>query len=364
MEWTMNRQQIISRLKQTFKTPGIPDLHLEQVNRSKGQPRKSADLVVHFKYGDKEFRLLCEVKGDARSITVENAISRLQELIKKDAGGENEKPCLVVPFLPETMRNRLRKRQISFIDLSGNVYISEPGRLHIERDGKPNAFVETQLSNNVFSDKRSLVLRYLFARPGEFAGVREIAEACQINPGGVTVAVKLLEEAGYIARDHRGRSKLVRWRELLEDWAAYCRVKKQNESRFYWNARSLGEMISTLASIAGLPGRSFALTRHAGAHLVAPYVNYEGLHAYVGDDEVRDELVEALKLRPVDKGANVFFLQPYYKGSVFYGARVVEGVKVVSDIQLYLDLKNFPVRGEEQAENLLRTVIAPFEESV
>jgi hypothetical protein len=64
-------------------------------------------------------------------------------------------------------------------------------------------------------------------------------------------------------------------------------------------------------------------------------------------------------MRPAEKGANVVLLRPYYKESVFFGARRIKGIEVVSDVQLYLDLKNFPVRGEEQAENLLRRVIAP-----
>ena len=88
-------------------------------------------------------------------------------------------------------------------------------------------------------------------------------------------------------------------------------------------------------------------------------MNYEGLHAYARDQEVIDELTRAFKMRPAEKGANVFLLRPYYKEFVFFGARNIKGVEVVSDVQLYLDLKHFPVRGEEQAENLLRRVIAP-----
>src|SRR5208337_5090797 len=110
-------------------------------------------------------------------------------------------------------------------------YISDPGLLHIEREGRPNMFVDSQVSSNIFADKRSLVLRYLFAHPKELSGVREIAENCGANPGGVSVTLKLLEETGYIARNHQGQSKLIRWRELLEDWAAYYKVRKRSESR-------------------------------------------------------------------------------------------------------------------------------------
>ena len=346
----MDQKQIISRLKQGFDEIGIPGLHLEQIKESAHQP-----LEVDVAFGEKGLRLLCEVRSDARSITMEKAISQLEGWMKHK-GGKGVKPCLVVPFLPESMRSKLRRRNISFIDLSGNIYISDPGLLHIEREGRANMFTGSQLSSNIFADKRSLVIRYLFSHSKEFAGVREIADACGANPGGVSVALRLLEEAGYVARNHQGRSKLVLWRELLEDWASYYKVKKQGESRFYWNTQSLDQMLELLADY---PHQGFALTGHAGAHLVAPYVNYEGLHAYAKDQEVIGELTKAFKMRPAEKGANVFLLRPYYKESVFFGARRIKGIEVVSDVQLYLDLKNFPVRGEEQAENLLRRVIAP-----
>jgi len=42
----------------------------------------------------------------------------------------------------------------------------------------------------------------------------------------------------------------------------------------------------------------------------------------------------------------------YYKHSVFYKKQKVKESWVVSDIQLYLDLYNYPIRGLEQAEHI------------
>jgi hypothetical protein len=52
-----------------------------------------------------------------------------------------------------------------------------------------------------------------------------------------------------------------------------------------------------------------------------------------------------MKLRRVEHGANLIFLLPYYKHSVFYGKQRIRRVWVVSDLQLYLDLHNYPIRG-------------------
>ncbi len=346
----MDRRQIISHLKHGWAEIGMPGLRLNRVEMPVHSP-----LELDVAFGEKELRLLCEVKSDARSITVDRAISRLRELMEQK-GAQDVKPCLVVPFLSQPMRDKLRSKNIGFIDLSGNIYINDPGLLHIERDGRDNRFTDSQRSGNIFADKRSLVIRYLFAHPHELVGVREIADACGTNPGGVSVALKLLEEAGYVARNRQGRGKLVAWQSLLEDWAAFYKLRKQRAARFYWNAQSLDHMLELLADQIH---QGFALTAHAGAHLVAPYVNYEGLHVYVRDLEVIERLTEAFRMRPAERGANVFLMRPYYKESAFFGARRIRGLEVVSDIQLYLDLKNFPIRGEEQAENLLRRVIEP-----
>ncbi len=56
----------------------------------------------------------------------------------------------------------------------------------------------------------------------------------------------------------------------------------------------------------------------------------------------------------LDKGANLILMHPYYPNSAFYDSRVIDGLPVVSDIQLYLDLYGYPVRGREQAEHLFQ----------
>jgi len=63
-----------------------------------------------------------------------------------------------------------------------------------------------------------------------------------------------------------------------------------------------------------------------------------------------------LDLKPVDSGANVQILSPYDAG-VFYGAAEVDGSRVVSPIQVYLDLANYRGCGEEAAEAVCEQVI-------
>jgi hypothetical protein len=55
-------------------------------------------------------------------------------------------------------------------------------------------------------------------------------------------------------------------------------------------------------------------------------------------------------------------MRPWYARSAWEGMREVNGVPVVSDLQLVLDLWHYPVRGREQAEMLLRRMAARMQE--
>ena len=78
------------------------------------------------------------------------------------------------------------------------------------------------------------------------------------------------------------------------------------------------------------------------------------MHVYV--QGTPRPIIEVLDLTPVEFGGNLHLSSPEDEG-VMFGARQVEGVTVVSDLQLYLDLYSWPARGREQAEHLRETVM-------
>jgi hypothetical protein len=80
------------------------------------------------------------------------------------------------------------------------------------------------------------------------------------------------------------------------------------------------------------------------------------VHLYVPSENVALEIAKKLEVNPTPKGGNVKFVLPYDEG-VFYGMREIRGAKVVSNVQLYVDLFNFPARGEEAASQLLEVML-------
>jgi len=97
----------------------------------------------------------------------------------------------------------------------------------------------------------------------------------------------------------------------------------------------------------------YALTLFAGARHRAPFVRHPAVHAYVEGDP--GSIAQELDVRPNDSG-NLVLIRPRDEG-VFFGAQDCDGVRVASDVQLYVDLSSFEARGREQAEHLLDVVM-------
>ena len=116
-----------------------------------------------------------------------------------------------------------------------------------------------------------------------------------------------------------------------------------------YTLRDVAEAEAGLAEECSKRGWSFALTGLSGATRLVPAVRYQRAMAYVGGPP--EELLDPLQLKVVESGANVSLLVPYDEG-VFEGARPIDGLAVVTPVQLYLDLRSFRGRGEEAAQQI------------
>lgn len=115
----------------------------------------------------------------------------------------------------------------------------------------------------------------------------------------------------------------------------------------------------TVAAALDDGGIDYVFTGHAGASLVDPYTEFDVAEVYVRDLDKAASALNAVGARRVERGANLIVSLPYYKVSAFYDAQVSSGFKCASDIQLYLDLYDYPIRGREQAEHLYEQRLQP-----
>ena len=182
---------------------------------------------------------------------------------------------------------------------------------------------------------------------------REIAGAAQVSTGMAHYVCKALIESGYLARNESNRMVLIDPLRLLKRWAAYHQYDIANKFIDYYTFER--EFEKNLENVAGID-LDYATTVLTGAWLVAPYVRPVDIHVYVPGKATVGKLAEKLGLTPIPRGGNIKLVIPYDE-EVFYGSREVRGVKVVSNIQLYVDLYNYPARGEEAASRLLDEIL-------
>jgi len=221
---------------------------------------------------------------------------------------------------------------------------------------------------NIFSAKSARVLRVLLVNVARDWNERELAKEAKVSRGLVHYICRSLIELGYVSRSEQNRLVLVDPLRLLKRWGAFHQYDKINTFLDYYTfEREVDRFIQQLSTVNNI---HYALTALAGAFLIAPHVRPVDVHMYVHSKEDAVAIAKALNLQPIPRGGNVKFVLPYDEG-VFYGHQsasvwisdqVVSGVSVVSSVQLYVDLFNFPARGEEAASHLLEYILKEWQE--
>jgi hypothetical protein len=265
---------------------------------------------------------------------------------------------LIAQYLPPSSQRLLRNRRIPFADLAGNAWLVAHG-FHIDRRGFPNPKSEDRPSRDPFSDKASLVPRVLFGEP-EPLGVRNVAERADLTPGYVSKIATELERRGYLAKRANGL-RLRHVQEMLADWVvAYRRKKPRSKASLFLPARSVREAMPELAAAFDRNGVDYLFSGMAGASLVDPYAEFDAVDILVRDADAAIAVIRNLGAREVDRGGNVNVIVPYYRVSAFHGAHKTSGhMRVASDLQIYLDVYDYPVRGREQAQHLYERRLHP-----
>lgn len=210
---------------------------------------------------------------------------------------------------------------------------------------------------NFFAPKSSRVLRVLLVDFGRDWDERELAQGAGVSNGLAHYVCRTLVELGFAARNEQNRIIVVDPLRLLKRWASYHQYDRMNKFLDYFTFER--EVDRFVEKFAGLD-LEYALCGLFGAWLVAPYVRPVDVHLYVSSESVAKKVAERLGLNPTPKGGNVKFVLPYDEG-VFYGMQSVRDFKVVSNVQLYVDLYNFPARGEEASSQLLEVMLKEWQ---
>jgi len=339
-------QQIIKELKISLKEllplQGLK-VDMKSISGRDGLP----DLFAQVEHEGLIFQLIIEVVAQNSLPVFNNKIAKL-----KAAAAEHHDavPVLAARYLSPQRRSMCQDEGICFMDLSGNVFIKFKS-FYVEKIGFPNKYPEERMGRDPFSDKASLILRAMLKGREYLWGVRELAQETHLNPGYISRMARELEGRDYIARV-KSKLKLRDPEGILDDWVRKYNYKKNRLIGYFVMAESSAEILEKLRSLDIPAVVDYALSIQAGASLVAPYAAFQEVHIYVGNEKALTYFEKQLNLSKAEQGINFALMFPYYKHSVFYDSRIVKKLRVVSDLQLYLDLHGYPIRGLEQAEHL------------
>lgn len=215
---------------------------------------------------------------------------------------------------------------------------------------------------NLYSGKAVDVDRVLLVRYPESIDLRGLAAEASVSLGeAFKVSRALIKERLAIRDSSRSGLKLMAPFELLERWASVNNFASNTEFVEYYSGEE--EISKFLEKFKSLKSPQHAFTGLTGAMLVEPFVRPTNVHIYVISEEDARKIAEMLDLMPVEENGNVKFAIAKSKG-VFYGTQEINGINVVSDIQLYVDLYNYPARGKEAAGEIRRAIEDKWKQKV
>jgi hypothetical protein len=213
---------------------------------------------------------------------------------------------------------------------------------------------------NIFTGKSENVIRVLLVDYPKTWKLRDLAKAANVSLRWASVVSRrLIREKIALRESERAELKLMTPEDLLRRWANYRNFVANTKFIEYYSKE---EDISKLfEKFRGKKGPEYAFTALVGALLTAPFVRPTNAHIYVKTEEDAKNWANLLGLIPVEENGNVKFAITKAE-EVFYGSRTINGVNVISDVQLYVDLLNYPGRGEEAAAEVKKVIETRWKE--
>ncbi len=331
----------------------LPALKVSKIEVEKKISDQVFDLAFKTKTKDRqEWLLLCEIKGLLQPRIAREISTRFKERI---ANSNRVYPVLITTFTGESTREVLKKEGVGYLDLAGNCFL-EFNNVYIEKIVDKNPFVDKRKLKTIFKPISSRILRVLLEEPKKGWKILELSRIAKVSLGQTSNVCRWLIDEEYVKKD-QGMYYLTEPGRLLDEW---CRGYTYTQNRmftYYSFERNLGKLIKRVVRISEDKELEYALTLLSGASLIAPFIRgISSLQMYVTDSENLSKWVSLLDLRPAESGSNISMYVPYDEG-VFDKTQEIDDIRVVGNIQLYLDLYNYPARGREQAEFLRREEI-------
>lgn len=322
----------------------IPHLEIKEVRYEPKVGAYRPDFVLLVSHARKKFQVIGEVKSTGEPSILRRSGAWLKDLLTKT---KHDYAVFIAPFISREGAEICSELGVGFIDLSGNCLLNLEG-LYIERTGYPNKFKKPREIQSLFSPKSSRVIRWLLTDPKRVWTLKGLATETGVSIGLIHRIATALENNLFAKKELRA-FKLEDPARLLEAWREEYFRRTPKWARYVIRAGPIEKSANELKVSANLYGVRYALSGPSGAWFISSYLVPTVIHCYV--DVLKEEFLNELKTDPVSSEGNLL-IRVVEQENEFIGSRLIKGVYVVSDIQLYLDLWAMGGRGQEAAEEL------------
>ena len=357
----------------------MPSLDISLVKREAKIDNKIADILIKTK--DNE-QILIEVKSSGEPSYLFNAISQL----KYYKTNEIDYLMIAVPKITEKGKEICKSLGVGYMDMQGSIFVKFKDKL-IDKVASykiPNQFKkERKRVKKLFSMNSLRFFITMLNNPDKWFTQEELSIKTGVSKGYINRILKTLESGvkadSNVLTVETPRAKLkagnipgfitiaqARWRNtsgkkileyrvvnpsrLLDILSQQYNFSKNKVISLYSFEKDTYKLIREIAAQSKKLKIDYALTMHAGASQIAPFVRFEDIYFYTKNEQL-SKWISALDLKQTELGGNVFLVVPQDEW-ILNQTQTANDLKIINNVQLYMDLVNYPKRGKEQAEFL------------
>ncbi len=316
-----------------------------ELDAASGTGRDRPDMVVNVTAPDRDsVTFVVEIKRSGVVSVARDAVEQLRAYAEAVPGART---LFIAPWLSQRSRELLAGAGVAYLDATGNTRLvaDRPGLFVQAVGADKNPWPTDSALKSLRGKGTARAVRALVDLRPPY-GIRELAERSSASAATLSRVADLLEGDELVKRDPRGGITEVDWAGTVRRWTQDYDVQVNNDLTAWLAPRGLDSLKDALRS----SGLRYALTGSLAANEFAPYAPARLGMLYV--DSVA-EAAEALDLRAVDAGTNVWLITPF--DDVVY-ERMLErdGLALVNPSQLAADLLTSPGRSPSEGEELLR----------
>ncbi len=254
----------------------------------------------------------------------------------------------------------LEEAGVAVIDATGNIRIELPG-LFLWTEGRRATPAPTTGAPPVkLMGKAGVATQVLLADPERQWQVHDLAEAAGVSVGLAHRLFTRLEREGLIQVEGAGPQRtrlLTNPTALLDLWAEEMRDRGVNQVRAFRLARDPRTQAQTLSELLTKARIEHAVTGAAGAARLAPFITAIPItEVWVTETVALDYVVDTARADQVADGHNIVLKQAMGDTPLVLRQKVGD-VWTANPFRLFLDLRQDPRRGREQADRLREEVI-------